>query len=88
MSITLRMYAERKGWTLRKVEVQLNHKKMPMKDCEECESENVMFEEIESQILLEGDLNEIERHRLFEIAVRCPVHRTLSGSLRIRSTLI
>ena len=49
---------------------------------------NVMFEEIESQILLEGDLNEIERHRLFEIAVRCPVHRTLSVSLRISSSLL
>ena len=83
--MTLRMYAERKGWHLLKVEVRLNHKQMPIKDCE---SKNIMFEEIESQILLEGDLNEIERNRLLEIANRCPVHRTLSGNLRIRSTLI
>jgi putative redox protein len=82
------MYAERKGWSLRNVEVRLNHKKMGVKDCEECESQNIMVEEIESQIFLEGDLNEIQRHRLFEIAVRCPVHRTLSGNVQIRSTLI
>lgn len=62
--------------------------KMPMKDCEECEEKNIMFEEIQSQILLEGDLSEIERNRLFEIAVRCPIHRTLSEKLQIRSELI
>ena len=59
-----------------------------MKDCEECEEKNIMFEEIQSQILLEGDLSEIERNRLFEIAVRCPIHRTLSEKLQIRSELI
>ena len=82
------MYAERKGWSLRNVEVRLSHKKMPMKDCEECEEKNIMFEEIQSQILLEGDLNENERNRLFEIAVRCPIHRTLTEKLQIRSELI
>ena len=82
------MYAERKGWSLRNVEVRLSHTKMPMKDCEECEEKNIMFEEIQSQILLEGDLSEIERNRLFEIAVRCPIHRTLSEKLQIRSELI
>ena len=82
------MYAERKGWSLRNVEVRLSHKKMPMKDCEECEEKNIMLEEIQSQILLEGDLNENERNRLFEIAVRCPIHRTLTEKLQIRSELI
>ena len=88
MSITLRMYAERKGWALRKVEVRVNHEKMPMKDCEECATKNVMLEEITSQIVLEGELSEIERKRLYEIAIRCPVHRTLSATLQIRSELI
>jgi uncharacterized OsmC-like protein len=82
------MYAERKGWSLRNVEVRLNHKKMPLKDCEACETKNIMLEEIQTQILLEGDLSERERNRLFEIAVRCPIHRTLSENLRIRSELI
>lgn len=82
------MYAERKGWSLRNVEVRLSHKKMPLTNCEECEAKNIMLEEIQTQVLLEGDLNEIERNRLFEIAIRCPVHRTLSENIQIRSELI
>lgn len=82
------MYAERKGWPLQNVEVRLNHRNVPMKNCEEGTTKNLMLEEIESQILLEGDLTEAERNRLFEIANRCPVHRTLTSSLRIRSELI
>ena len=82
------MYAERKGWSLRNVEVRLSHKKMPLKDCEEREAKNIMLEKIQTQILLEGDLNEIERNRLFEIAIRCPVYRTLSENIKIRSELI
>ena len=82
------MYAERRGWSLQNVEVQLNHGNMPMKNCEEGTAKSLLLEEIESQILLDGDLSEAERNRLFEIANRCPVHRTLSSSLRIRSELI
>lgn len=82
------MYAEKKGWHLRNVEVRLNHKNMPLKDCKASETKNVMLEEIQSQILLEGDLDEKMKNRLLEIAIRCPVHRTLSSNLHIRSELI
>jgi putative redox protein len=82
------MYAERKGWDLQNVEVRLNHKKMPIKDCKEGEHDNVTREEIQSHIFLEGDLDELHRKRLLEIAVRCPVHRTLSSSLHMLSELI
>ena len=82
------MYAERKGWLLRNVEVQLNHKKTRMKDCTECETENIILEEIQSQIHLDGELNVIQKNRLLEIAIRCPVHRTLSANVQIRSELI
>ena len=82
------MYAEKKGWHLRNVEVRLNHKNMSMKDCKESGTKSVTLEEIRSQILLEGDLDEKMRNQLFEIAVRCPVHRTLSSSLNILSELI
>lgn len=82
------MYAEKKGWPLRNVEVQLNHRNIPIKDGKERRTKDVVLEEIQSKILLEGDLDERKRKRLFEIAVRCPVHRTLSSSLHIRSELI
>ena len=82
------MYAERKGIALRNVEVRLNHERVNSKSCEAGETKETMVEEITSQILLEGDLDERERNRLLEIAIRCPVHKTLSSSLKIRSELI
>jgi putative redox protein len=77
-----------KGWFLKNVEVRLSHRNIPMKNCEGGDTKSIMIEEIESQILLQGDLDETARNRLFEIAVRCPVHRTLSSNLQIRSELI
>jgi putative redox protein len=82
------MYAERKGWALQDVEVQLSHARIYAKDCEDCETRNVMLDEIQSQIRLKGDLDEIQRKRLLQIARRCPVHRTLSSEVNIRSALV
>ena len=70
------------------VEVQLSHARIYAKDCEECETSNVMLDEIQSQIRLEGDLDETQRKRLLQIARRCPVHRTLSSEVNIRSKLM
>ena len=84
--MTLRMYAERKGWVLRCVEVRLTHARIHAKDCEDCETKEGMLDEIQSEILLVGDLDETQRKRLLEIAARCPVHRTLSSEIKIRPT--
>ena len=84
--MTLRMYAERKGLLLESVEVRLSHRRIHAKDCEDCETEEGMLDEIQSQIRVEGDLNETQRIRLLEIATRCPVHRTLSSEIKIRTT--
>jgi len=82
------MYAERKDWALQDVEVQLSHARVYAKDCEDCETSNVMLDQIRSQIRLEGELDETQRKRLLQIARRCPVHRTLSSEVNIRSALI
>ena len=84
--MTLRMYAERKGLALESVEVRLSHRRIHAKDCEDCETEEGMLDEIQSKIRMEGDLDEIQRTRLLEIATRCPVHRTLSSEIKIRTT--
>ncbi len=84
--MTLRMYAERKGLGLESVEVRLSHRRIHAKDCEDCETEEGMLDEIQSQIRVEGDLDETQRTRLLEIATRCPVHRTLSSVIKIRTT--
>jgi putative redox protein len=47
-----------------------------------------MLDEIRSEIHLEGDLDEAQRKRLIEIAARCPVHRTLSSEIKIRTVEI
>ena len=73
---------------MKDVEVQLNHARVYAKDCEDCETSNVMLDQIRSQIRLEGDLDEAQRKRLLQIARRCPVHRTLSSEVNIRSALV
>ena len=80
------MYAERKGWNLRRVEVKLAHGRIHAEDCIDCETEKGMLDEIRSEIRLEGDLDDAQRTRLLEIAGRCPVHRTLSSEIAIRTT--
>ena len=84
--MTLRMYAERKNFALTNVEVKLSHSRIHAKDCEDCETKKGMLDEIRSEIHLEGDLDETQRKRLLEIATRCPVHRTLSSEIKIRTT--
>lgn len=86
-SMTMRMYAERKGLALNQARVTLHHKKIHAEDCAECETETGMIDEIGIAIELDGDLTPEQRQRLFEIADRCPVHRTLHGEIHISSAL-
>ena len=82
------MYAERKNLALRKVEIELSHQRIHAKDCEDCETKEGMFDEIRSEIHLEGDLDEAQRKRLLQISTRCPVHRTLSSEIKIRTIAV
>ena len=84
--MTLRMYAERKGLALQSVEVRLSHERIHAKDCEDCETDKGMLDEIHSEIHFVGNLDETQRKRLLEIATLCPVHRTLSSEIKIRTT--
>ena len=73
-AMTLKVYAQRKGWPLSDVHVLLN--------AANAEGGYV----IARQLTLEGDLDAEQRQRLIEIADKCPVHRTLSGTLTINTT--
>ena len=86
-SMTLRMYAEHKQLPLRRVSVKLSHEKIHARDCSDCETREGKVDVITRIIFLEGDLQQEQRERLLEIANRCPVHRTLSSEIRIRSRL-
>jgi putative redox protein len=86
-AMTLRMYADRKGWPLARVQVRLSHRKIHAKDCTDCETSEGRLDEISRTITLEGALGDDQRQRLLEIANRCPVHRTLSSEIKLRTQL-
>jgi len=75
-SMTLRMYAERKGWPLTSVRVELSGK-----------HEGGTYR-IARRIDLEGPLDDEQRARLLEIADKCPVHKTLVGEIAIATELV
>ncbi len=86
-SITLRMYADRKGWPLDRIRVRLRHQKIHAEDCSACETETGLVDRIEREIDLSGPLDDLQRRRLIEIADRCPVHRTLHSEVSVETHL-
>jgi putative redox protein len=80
------MYAERKGFELHSVEVRLSHSRIHATDCGDCGTKKGMLDQISSEIHMEGNLDDVQRKRLLEIATRCPVHRTLSSEIKIRTS--
>ena len=85
--MTLALYARRKQWPLDAVEVRLHHSKIHAADCAECETREGRLDRIDSEIVLTGALDGDQRARLLEIAGKCPVHRTLTSEINIRSRL-
>jgi putative redox protein len=82
-SMTLQMYARRKGWPLEKVEVSLRHSRIHAVDCETCITKDGQITRIERYISLTGPLTEEQRAQLLKIAQRCPVHRTITSEVSI-----
>ena len=64
----------------------LSHSKIHAQDCEECETKEGKIDRIERALTLTGDLDADQRKRLIEIADKCPVHRTLTSEIDIRTT--
>ena len=86
--ITLRIYADRKGWPLERVAVTLRHDRIHASDCEQCETKVGKIDSIDREIALEGSLDADQRARLLEIAEKCPVHRTLTSEIHIATRLV
>jgi putative redox protein len=85
--MTLRLYAERKGWPLSQVTVTLTHDKIHAEDCKECETKSGRLDRIERRLSIEADIDDEQRARLLEIADKCPVHRTLESEVVVTTSM-
>ncbi|WP_175971759.1 OsmC family protein [Burkholderia sp. BCC0322] len=74
-AITLKMYAQRKGWPLTEVHVKLAHESAGTGST------------IVRRITLEGDLSGEQRERLLQIANACPVHKILMHPITIDTAI-
>lgn len=86
-AMTVQMYARRKGWPLEEAVVRLSHHKIHADDCRDCDEKVRKIDMFERELELRGELDDVQRQRLLEIAEMCPVHRTLTGTVRIETTL-
>jgi len=86
-AMTITMYARRKNWPVDGIVVRLSHSKIHAEDCFDCQTEAGFLDRIDREIELSGSLSPDERLKLFEIAEKCPVHRTLTSEIDIRSSL-
>lgn len=77
-TITMKMYADRKGWNLEEAKVTVELERNP-------ETKITTFEK---NISIKGNLDEEQRERIFKIAEKCPVHRIIQGESKIESKLI
>jgi putative redox protein len=85
-AMTVRLYAERKGWPLERVSVRLSHGKIHARDCADCETRgDARIDEIRKAVVFTGPLDTTQRARLLEIVDHCPVHRTLTSEVKIRT---
>ena len=87
-SMTLRLYAQRKGWDLQRVTVRLRHYRIHAQDCQDCETKHGFLDRIDREIETTGNLDAEQKNRLREIAEKCPVHRTLRSEINIRTTVL
>lgn len=86
-AITLRMYADRKGWPLEEVDVLVTQDKVHAEDeAPGPDGAPRSMDRLTRAITLAGDLTGDQRARLLEIADRCPVHRTLESGIRIETS--
>lgn len=77
-AITVRMYAQRKGWDLQEVRLDLVHSRPNGRG---------KPEQIDISMSFVGDLDDDQRKRLKEIANACPVQKTITGELSVNSIL-
>jgi putative redox protein len=70
-AITMEMYADRKGWEIGEVVVDVDYEP----------AQRGSPTKFEMVVRLPKELPEEQREKLMQIAAKCPVHRTLEGEV-------
>jgi len=87
-SMTIGLYARKRGWALEKITVSLWHTKIHAKDCDDCETKEGRIDRINLEIHLDGSLTDEQRAKLMEISKKCPVHQTLTSEINIKTRAV
>lgn len=87
-SMTLGLYARKKGWPLTAVKVRLTHRKVEASQVQGAETQEGKLDQITRDIELVGPLDAEQRARLLDIANKCPVHKTLQSEIVVQSRLV
>lgn len=77
-SITMKMYADRKGWQVDDIEVKISY---------ESDAQH-QVSQFNKSVKITGNLDTEQKARIFKIAEHCPVHKILEKSMTIESILI
>ena len=89
--MTMKMYADRKGWPFEGTRIHVTHERNHAEDCDHCDEEELAqgVQSLNRAIEVFGDdLTEEQREKIIEIADKCPVHRTLEGHLHIHTETV
>jgi putative redox protein len=87
-SITVALYARRKNIKLSSLSVEYRYDRVHADDCAKCDdTHSGMINQVTARIFIDGDFDETTRKRLEEIAVRCPVHKTLENGIVFSETV-
>ncbi len=85
-AMTLKMYANRKGWDLEEINVFLHHEKVHHQDSLDVEDKKESKISKFTRVLqIKGEMTEEMREKLLEIADKCPVHKTLHDPIEVET---
>jgi putative redox protein len=86
--MTVKMYAERKGWDLKEVFAYLTHTKKPAEEVKSEKELSGRIDVVRKKLKFIGDLDESQKQKLKEIAAKCPVHRTVTSDVIIDTEIV
>ena len=87
-SMTIGLYARKRGWPVKDITVSLRHSKIHAQDCDDCETKEGRIDRINMEIHIDGALTDEQRAKLMEVAGKCPVHETLTHEINIKTRAV